>query len=444
MNSLTSLPWLQAIPALAAVALIIPFWGQIKAFVSRIINLLIVNVSVTSTASIALLYYLKEHGKQLPTNVRKYSSGHVYVKKYNDTRIVLFEGVRDLTNQLYWIDRAILGITDKHGKDKETGLEMDLAISVRYIRGTINFEQLLVKATQWYESRQRWEIKWPRFRIQRWIGEGRSRTSNGSPGFPPAISSSKSSGLADDDFKYTRLINYQFEDLGYSSRSFFYIFDQKTRKVYEDVEKWLKSKDWYQDRGLLWRRGCLLSSKPGQGKSALIRKIGQALDLPVFVFELSTMSDPEFLKYWCETVCSNPCIVVMEDIDTIWNKRKPLNENSLLSFECLLNCISGVEPAEGIYLFITTNRLDYLDEALGIPNAKGLSTRPGRLDLTLELDDLTIEGKKEIAQHFLADYPDQIEKILAETNGMTPAQFSDICSQKALEFYWNKSENQKS
>jgi len=95
-------------------------------------------------------------------------------------------------------------------------------------------------------------------------------------------------------------------------------------------------------------------------------------------------------------------------------------------------------PSEGVYLCVTTNRLDYLDEALGIPNERGVSTRPGRLDTCFEIGNIDEKQKRDIAAHFLDGHSKDIERLIKESNGCTAAQFNDVCSQRALELYWNK------
>src|SRR5439155_8896839 len=62
-----------------------------------------------------------------------------------------------------------------------------------------------------------------------------------------------------------------------------------------------------------------------------------------------------------------------------------------LSFDCLLNCLDGVEKGNDIFTVITTNHIDRLDPALGRPRPRDdgtvefLSTRPGRIDKAIEL-----------------------------------------------------------
>lgn len=436
MNQLTSL--MPSLPFLALLAPILLFWTQAKDLVVKVVRLVIVEAQIEQGASKAVLYYLREKGKRAPTNVIKYMSTWEYIKAQG-LKMVAFEGVRDLKNQWYWFEGNLITVSDKRGNDKVSGISYQECITLRYLRWTVNVEDLICRSIQWYEDKDSLNAlrQSPRFHVVRFVGQtrredGSAPLSNGS-NHTKEIEAQRSS---DEDWKHTRLLNYSISDIGYSKREFFHVFNENATKIKQDVTRWLNAKKWYEEKGLLFRRGSLLFGPPGSGKSSLIRKIGQALDLPVLSFELSTMNDQQFIEFWSNARQAQPCIVVMEDIDTVFNKRQPANANIKLSFECLLNCISGVEPAEDIYLFVTTNKLEYLDEALGIPNEKGVSTRPGRLDTCFHMGDISLDEKQQIVKHFLNEYPEVGSRLIEESNGCTAAQFSDMCSQKALELYW--------
>lgn len=433
MNQLFS-----SIPYLAWLAPIALLWTQIKAFLQSAIRLVIVEAHVSGPAAQPVQLYLNQHARKAPTNVTKYSSAWLYIKALKGAGVVLFEGVRDLPIQWYWYRGTIVTLADKRGTDKERGVTVDNMVQLRYLRGTLDAVAMLSEAVEWYRTREESAIvtnKGPRFFVRRYIGKDRGSILEGGA---PIKDSRNLLGQADEDWRVAQPINRKQSDIGYSDRLFFHVFNDNAQSVLDDAIRWLKSKEWYQEKGLLWRRGSLLFGPPGSGKSSLIRKIGQALDLPVLSFELSTMTDSQFIAYWDEARRENPCLIVMEDIDTVFHKRAPANANIKLSFECVLNCISGVEPAEGVYLFITTNKLEELDEALGIPNDKGVSTRPGRLDTCFHMGEISIEEKRQIANHFLSEHPFIVAHLIEVSNGCTAAQFSDMCSQKALELHWRK------
>lgn len=438
-------PILTSIPYLAFLVPVFMAWGQIKGFLISVFRLVIVETHVQGPAAQPIMLYLNQHAKKAPTNVTKYSSIWSHIRRFKKEAIVLFEGVRDLPVQWYWYKRTIVTLHDKRGTDKETGVTRDALVHLRYLRGTLDTEKLLSDAVEWFRTRNDNAnaldaYKSSRFYVRRYVG---TNTANDIPSNSYAnrtaeneVKARASISSGDEDYRLSRFINYETADVGYSGRLFFHVFNSNAKRILADVTRWFKSREWYQDKGLLWRRGSLLFGPPGSGKSSLIRKVGQALDLPVLSFELSTMTDPKFISLWDEARRESPCIIVMEDIDTVFHKREPANVNIKLSFECLLNCISGVEPAEGVYLFITTNKLEQLDEALGVPNGKGVSTRPGRLDTCFHMGDITLEEKLQIASHFLGT-SDEGARLITESNGCTAAQFSDMCSQRALDLHWN-------
>ncbi len=442
MNQLTSL--LPNLPFLALLIPLIAMWGQIKEFASKIVRLLIIEVKIDGFASKSVTYFLSAKAKSLPTNILRYSSVHEYLIKKKRTGMIIMQILAGLKGQLFWYKGTLIGLSDLRGKDKESETTTEMGCSLRYLRGTFDHESMMLEAAEWTEEKENRADGVPRtfqqFRITRFIGKnGTTQTEqaysqkasfdNGGAGAPMSSNQYES-------YLHNRLLGCSLTDIGYAKKEFFYAFNESTRRIRDDVARWLKSQEWHEEKGILHRRGALLYGAPGSGKTAAIRRIAQELDIPLYLFELNTMNDVEFIEFWDRMSGGQRAIVVFEDIDCTFNKRENIAKGGRLSFECVLNCISGVKPAEGVYLFVTTNRLDYLDEALGIPNAKGQSTRPGRLDTCFEVGNITDEQKHEIVNHFLSEHPEIGAKLIEESNGCTAAQFSDLCSQKALELYW--------
>lgn len=443
MNGVISPDLLTSIPFLAILAPIVLMWNQLKELIQKIIRLFIIEVKVDGMASQAITYYLAANAKSLPTNILRFDTKHEYVVRKKSIRMILMQILAGLKSQLFWHRHTLVSLSDLRGQDKETNMMTEQAISIRFLRGTLNHERLMLDAIDWYEKLDcdSENVKLVgNFYMRRCIGSGRSReeTPKESTDYAKAQNGIPTSNSPYQSLRHNRLINYQQKDLGYAKREFYYVFNETSQRVHDDVVQWHKSKDWYQSKGLLHRRGALMHGKAESGKTAAIRKIAQELDLPLYLFELNTMTDKEFIDFWDNSNRNGSAMVVFEDIDCTFKKRENISKGGKLSFECVLNCISGVIPSEGVYLFVTTNRLDYLDEALGIPNDKGISTRPGRLDTCFEIGDITEEQKATIASHFLGQYPYEAARIIKESNGCTAAQFSDMCSQKALELYWTK------
>jgi SpoVK/Ycf46/Vps4 family AAA+-type ATPase len=109
-----------------------------------------------------------------------------------------------------------------------------------------------------------------------------------------------------------------------------------------------------------------------------------------------------------------------------------------LTLDCLLNCISGVQPSNGVLVLVTANDFTKLDPALGVRDHTGKSTRPGRLDACVHIGNLTKEGRYKIAKRILSDVPELVDRTVIEGEGETGAQFESRCSKLALDKYWGR------
>lgn len=148
-------------------------------------------------------------------------------------------------------------------------------------------------------------------------------------------------------------------------------------ELFQDLDRFLASRDLYRQRGIPWRRGYLLYGPPGTGKSSLIQAIASHYDRQLVSLSLTDMDDSALLRAWSEITATS--IIALEDIDSVFSGRKPLGE---LSFSALLNTLDGAGAVEGSITILTTNHREQLDPAL---------IRPGRCDREFELGYLNVE-----------------------------------------------------
>jgi len=149
-----------------------------------------------------------------------------------------------------------------------------------------------------------------------------------------------------------------------------------------DMETFLKSASWYQERGIPYQRGYLLHGPPGSGKTSLIHAIASKLERDVYILRVSTTTDDAFQR----AVATIPLngVVLLEDIDCVFNNEqkdlvhKDGSITTYLTFSGFLNAIDGISAHEGRILFMTTNHRDKLEPAL---------LRPGRVDKEFHLGD---------------------------------------------------------
>src|SRR4029079_19582641 len=183
---------------------------------------------------------------------------------------------------------------------------------------------------------------------------------------------------------YYRLIGITADELGkmplHKGRALdTLIFPDRIKGLINEIELWRNNRQWYLDKGIPWKRGWLLYGPPGTGKTALARAFAADLTMPIYVFNLAEMSNHELVKTWADMQVNVPCIALIEDIDNVFHGREnvarknnpmpfmfsaPSKEGEgdkgggggggglgmgPLTFDCLLNCLDGVERSDGIF-----------------------------------------------------------------------------------------------
>lgn len=421
----------------AVSATIVAGWSQIKNTFNYLSSFILAKATFDSTFASALRVHLKTNYKVVPTGNLMFQSysppngikgnhpgnDSVPIKTLPDT-VIFYKGLR------------VIVVNYNNGVLKMTTL-----------RFLVDFGQLLSDALdQWsgvYSARVNFKNSLNnRYTVINAIGcekvgmpernrnEVISRTSadrdspvSESIGWPIDID-------IDDSYKYDKSLFLLGPDEGYDPFAKLY-YPEHILKYVSQAREWLNKGDWYMERGIPWRRGWLLHGPAGTGKSSLAKAIAQDLKLPIVRFYLSTMSDQEFIQEW-ENL-PTPCVVLFEDFDSVFNKREPLTEHKLLTFDCVLNQISGVSSSFGVFLIITTNHIDKIDEAVGVScGHNGISTRPGRIDTVIEVGLISEPNRRRMALNVLRDWPEDIEPLVAQGAGMSPVQFQEFLIQHAF------------
>lgn len=123
-----------------------------------------------------------------------------------------------------------------------------------------------------------------------------------------------------------------------------------------------------------------------------------ALGLEIYVITLSspTMTD-ETLRQLLNTA-GTKSILLLEDVDAAFVDRTAAAgaASSRLTFSGLLNAIDGVAAQEGRLLFMTTNHIERLNNAL---------IRPGRVDVRCCLGPATRQQARDLFVSFYRDLP---------------------------------------
>lgn len=175
-----------------------------------------------------------------------------------------------------------------------------------------------------------------------------------------------------------------------SGKKFDKLFFAQKQSLIADLDGFLAKKDLYEKAQIPFKRGYLFYGSPGNGKSSIAYAIAEHLKYDVYMINPATLI-PENFNTAFNNIPSNS-IVLIEDIDSFYNQRKPINNNKV-NYSTFINALSGVEKKENIITVFTTNHIENLDPAL---------IRAGRCDLRLCLEN----PSKEIIEEFLSSASD--------------------------------------
>ena len=168
---------------------------------------------------------------------------------------------------------------------------------------------------------------------------------------------------------------------------------EEAKESLKEVVDFLEKPQRYEEIGAKLPRGALLVGPPGTGKTLLAKAVAGEAGVPFF-----SISGSEFVEMFVGRGAAKvrdlfkqakekaPCIVFIDEIDTIGKKRDgggfSGNDEREQTLNQLLTEMDGFDNHKGIVVLAATNRPDSLDPAL---------LRPGRFDrrIPVELPDLT-------------------------------------------------------
>jgi hypothetical protein len=465
----------------AALGVLAACWQHLKGFTWRIVGLLIRRVEVPSEAAHqALISYLVANYRRYRNYDSLYGADFEHLRdgRYG---LVPYEqfGNRTVVFWNRWWPFLFSNSQEKkpHGKEAQQhsdsgGGPVKVYSTVTFLRGTLDFEDLLRKACE-ASNQLTWQINTAeeqaknRFVIHH-VPARKEQEDDWDTG---------TNGLPWYRQHYYRLLAHSPDQLGkaplYDGRALDnLIFPERIKKLIQEIELWRSNRDWYRSRAIPWKRGWLLYGPPGTGKTALARAFAEDLNMPIYVFNLAQMSNHELMKAWADMQVNVPCIALIEDIDNVFHGRENVARRlqpmplllprrngdeegrdmpppTPLTFDCLLNCLDGVERSDGIFTIVTTNDISKIDPALGQPRRlpdggmEFISTRPGRIDKAVELTFMEAQDRKRMAKRILGEYPQEHANMLEFIDRYpdlqeTPAQFQERCGQIALACFWKE------
>jgi SpoVK/Ycf46/Vps4 family AAA+-type ATPase len=445
---------LKTFGGLAIFGVVASCWSKIQYVFNKLLSIFVVTVKINLGMEQKLHYYFRTHFKQIRFNTYNFDTLYLRSKIYGREVSIPYE-MNENDSLIYFNGwKPIFLNSFDWGKDASSH-------SIIVLRGTFDIKKLIVDALKFYEERvseynsnKIQEDGNKRFSIYEKIGKTKNENEHGNN-----EKETKPESVSDEWIESAKIGLYNFiwhrpEDIGYEAKysknyiDYLYYPPEVLNEITSDLEYWLDYKDWYIDKGIPWKRGTLLYGTPGTGKTSLVRAIGEKYDLPIVSFNIHSLTNNELMEEWKKSIASHsPCIFLIEDIDNIFHGREKAQAdmmNKHVTFDCLLNVMDGSSKDDGYYLFMTTNKIDQLDSALGIPHndnsGYSISTRPGRIDRVIELKNIDKDGREQIAHRIMGDIVPlcEINNIIQLSDGDTPAQFLERCRSIAVKYHIKK------
>ena len=213
---------------------------------------------------------------------------------------------------------------------------------------------------------------------------------------------------------------------------------EEAKEALEEIVDFLHNPMKYKDIGANLPKGALLVGPPGTGKTLLARAVAGEAKVPFF-----SISGSEFVQMFVGMGAAKvrdlfkqaqekaPCIVFIDEIDTIGKKRDSSGFNSNDEREQTLNQLltemDGFDGKEGVVILAATNRPESLDKAL---------LRPGRFDRRIPVELPDLNGREAIlkvhARNVKVEPDLDYNAIARATAGASGADLANMINEAAI------------
>ena len=412
-------------------------WQRVRALLGWLRGLLLVTARMDSDDAEMLIGYLAATARSSRSGDRCSLSFRAHVAALHGQHVVWAQGLQKSAST-FWLRRV--PIWYRNGTDRD---HMDLGAYCQrftYLRGTVDFEALLVAAAAWATEHAAGGDR-SRFKVVHHHGMrldpamfDRERNHES----PAAIAGRRT---APSQAEGHRLIGFSWDELSGSSAPGLenMALSEDLHAIAAEIRGWHKLREWCAAHGVPWRRSYAFAGPPGTGKSSFVRAIAEELGIPVHVFDLASMGNADLRTAWAQMLADAPCVALVEDVDGVFHGRDNVapSQGAIggggLTFDALLQCLQGVDRADGVLSVLTTNHLEHLDPALAADTGDpDMPSRPGRADRIVRFEPLGHAGKVQIALRILDGDRVTAERLAGLGAADTAAQFQERCFRLAL------------
>ena len=214
--------------------------------------------------------------------------------------------------------------------------------------------------------------------------------------------------------------------------------EDEAKEILQEIVDFLHNPKKYEEIGAKMPKGALLVGPPGTGKTLLAKAVAGEANVPFF-----SISGSEFVEMFVGMGAAKvrdlfqqanekaPCIVFIDEIDTVGKKRDgggfPGNDEREQTLNQLLAEMDGFDGKKGVVILAATNRPDSLDPAL---------LRPGRFDRRVPVELPDLKGREEIlkvhAKNIRVGDNVDYNAIARMASGASGAELANMINEAAL------------
>ena len=214
--------------------------------------------------------------------------------------------------------------------------------------------------------------------------------------------------------------------------------EDEAKEILQEIVDFLHNPKKYEEIGAKMPKGALLVGPPGTGKTLLAKAVAGEANVPFF-----SISGSEFVEMFVGMGAAKvrdlfqqanekaPCIVFIDEIDTVGKKRDGGGFSGNDEREQILNQLlaemDGFDGKKGVVILAATNRPDSLDPAL---------LRPGRFDRRVPVELPDLKGREEIlkvhAKNIRVGDNVDYNAIARMASGASGAELANMINEAAL------------
>ena len=215
--------------------------------------------------------------------------------------------------------------------------------------------------------------------------------------------------------------------------------EDEAKEILTEIVDFLHNPKKYTEIGAKMPKGALLVGPPGTGKTLLAKAVAGEANVPFF-----SISGSEFVEMFVGMGAAKvrdlfaqanekaPCIVFIDEIDTIGKKRDGANgiggnDEREQTLNQLLTEMDGFDGTKGVIILAATNRPESLDPAL---------LRPGRFDRRVPVELPDLKGREDIlrvhAKKIKHDPNLDFGAVARAAAGASGAELANIVNEAAL------------